>query len=82
MCREKYPIIWRITWTYASQRMSYPVANHVKVRVIQNILRDGNVFLTKNVLSCGRSCKGARHEKYFTWKIIREHTRHKKSPIL
>lgn len=63
-----------MTWTYASQRMSYPVVNDIRVCITKNISGDGwheYVRITKNVLSCGRQCKNTRHKKYFTWQMTR-----------
>lgn len=66
---------------YFSQRMPYPVANHKRVRVIKNILREKSYKLQE------KSYPVANHERVRVTKNIlcggsREHKRHKKSPIL
>ena len=50
---KECPILWQITKGWASLKIFY----------VTNIY-DTNVFVTKNVLSCGRRYKGARLEKY------------------
>ena len=68
---------------YLSQRISYPVADHERLRVTKNILC-GEYFMR---CICHKECPMTDHIRMHVTKNIllegsREYTRHKENPIL